>query len=294
MAHARTLAVITTPDGALGYARRWAGGELLADQPWPGFRVGDVRSRPRRAGVPEKDAWTSSGVARLAGALRRFVVAATTGRLRVVVEGAVTFRLDVPAGRLDLLDGEPESALAAELLLGTALALDLAAHDTFALDASAVSTRDGAILVAGAPGSGKSRLSQALGAHPGWTWRADNVAVLARDGALVELRTQFPQWQAVPVWPPSDVDALPVRAILVLAHGPVWRLEPLDHAQALRAFVAGTVAAPLFPPRIAEAQLAFGAELVRRTRWLRLTMPDYTGRPGDLADAAALALAGLA
>lgn len=202
-------------------------------------------------------------------------------------------RIDVEGGRRIVVRPAPaaDRALLRLVLLGPAMALLLDQRGRLVLHANTVRVGDGAVVIVGEAGQGKSTLSAAL-VRAGHELVADDVTAL--DGA-----TALPGIGRLKLWPDSaralgvcpaalpkvraDEDKrllhvpvaaapVPVRAVITLDRG-APRLERLGRQGALQELVRHSFTVRVLHPERRAAHLAACAALVTAVPVVRLVAP---------------------
>lgn len=234
-------------------------------------------------------------------------------------DGRDGYRLDYHDGTSFVIDldsgniwcARPDSSTPADTatyLLGPVLAYTLRLRGTLALHASGIARSDGAILIAGQPGAGKSTTA-ALFARRGATVVTDDVAAITfRDGAaFVE-----PGYPRVRLW--SDVaetfwgaaDALPlltptwtkrftevpivderqcIDAVCVLSgRAPEPVVREVTGAGAAIALLRHASMTHALDPAMRERELADIARLASTARVFEVVAPDDLRRAGEVVD----------
>lgn len=169
-------------------------------------------------------------------------------------------------------DRDVPEHLLGELLLGPALLLLLADRGMLGLHASSIQYGDRTILFCADSGSGKSSL-----AHHARDFGAvaltDDIAPL-RIGPVPTLLPRFPQLK----WPVpleiADATMSIDRIVFVERGGTGLACSPIPPVAARLRLIRHTVAARLFPRRLAQWHLDTVGELARRVPMLRLSWPE--------------------
>ncbi len=219
----------------------------------------------------------------LGGRVRDFALHEHADQVRLLAEDLeVAWTRDGRRVRVATVD----PALALEGGLGIGLVAALAARDVFCLHASALAWRGGALVLAGASGSGKSTFARALAAR-GLRRLADDILPVDAEGRCWPA---FPQLKLDPAqWWPTQAGALPVHAIALIDRGPAAATR-LDASAARTALLAATAGARAFPLEVLERHLAACAAWARTLPVWRLGVAHA---PDDPASAAVDALARL-
>lgn len=194
----------------------------------------------------------------VAGARARLEVWWQGDRAWVEVD-RLTIGVDLTAGVIEGVDLPAGDELWIEhVLLGPPLLLALAHHGIFGLHAGAARVGDGLLAFLGASGAGKSTLAGSAG--EGWQSFADDLlpVEITPDGAARGLGG-FPQLKLAPERRRAGEGlALPLRAVILLAgEAPAPTARRLLPAEATAAWVAHTMIARLFSPRLLGAHLAW-------------------------------------
>lgn len=187
-----------------------------------------------------------------------------------------------------------------EAVLGPGLILALALDGTFTLHAGAVAGRDGAVLLLGESGAGKSTVAWALAGLPGFELIADDVLPAEAGVAGLTGLPHFPQLKL----PESEQygAARParvrVRSILLLSGdegaGDDVRIDRPAAADAVLALASSVVAARLFDAPLRVRSLDFCVAAAAAVPVHRLTFPKRLESLPAIADAVAAHLATLA
>lgn len=158
------------------------------------------------------------------------------------------------------------------VLLGPVLILLLAARGQFVLHASAISTSDGAIILCGESGTGKSTIARQFAGAA----LADDLSCASSGGTLPG---PLPQLKWHPPFRPFA--ASPITDIFFLNPGETETpsTERLSQGEATLALCRHTVAARLFPAALLKAHLEWSVELSTSTRVWRL---DYRQQPDQI------------
>jgi hypothetical protein len=181
--------------------------------------------------------------------------------------------------------------LISEAMLGPALSMALAIHNTFCLHASALLVDGQAILLMGESGAGKSTLAEYLSTHQvNWQRIADDVLPItdSPDGPLA--LPHFPQLKlpAHQQIGANVAERIPVGAIYLLdvpttATHPA--LEALDYRTAAATLVRHTLATSLFDAPLLKAHIDLCASAAACVSVKRLVYPHT---PDALSETAAL------
>ena len=233
------------------------------------------------------------------------VPALPAARVRYGGARAIEFAVDEVGTRVwadwSGVEGEPEIASATALLAGPVLGGLLRLRRTTSLHGCAIAVGDGAIVLLGDQGTGKSTLAAAL-AQRGHAVLADDVAALAEHPGGWSVHPGYPRLRLTPATIAAlrehgslPRDAGPVlprvdkRYAALTSDGDAWRFAP-DPLR-LRAIYVLTRDLALVAPRVSPLQ---GAErlgqLVRHVRASPWPLPASV-RAGELARLARLAAA---
>ncbi|MDX1999020.1 MAG: hypothetical protein SF066_14990, partial [Thermoanaerobaculia bacterium] len=168
--------------------------------------------------------------------------------------------MDLTAGVIEVLV-PPEAAAdrwLEHVLLGPPLLLALAQRGVFALHAGAVEVAGRLLVFVGASGAGKSTLAGSAGTS--WQSFADDLlpVEIAADGTVRGLGG-FPQLKLAPAHRRArEGETLPLAAVVLLdGEAPEPILRPLPPAEAAATWVAHTMIARLFSPRLLADHLAW-------------------------------------
>lgn len=252
---------------------------VRADRPLPGFHATPAVTVDPLG--PPGAAVVRAARGTVGGQVRDFALHEHADRVRLVADDVVVgWTRD---GRRVAVEAR-EPALALEGGLGIGLVAALAARDVFCLHASALAWRDGALVLAGASGSGKSTFARALAAR-GRVRLADDILPVDAEGRCWP---SFPQLKLDPAqWWPVASGALPVRAVALLVRGDDGASR-LDESAARTALLAATAGARAFPITVLERHLAACAAWARQLPVWRLGVAHA---PHDVGGAAVAALA---
>lgn len=249
--------------------------------------VADPFGEPQAAAAEAIPSYVGEGW--LGDRLRAFRVYSDGSGRRVEFGPGMVFRLSDDGSRIDCQRVPAEAKLRTEWLLGPALLLALATRAVYALHASAISNRAGAVLLLGRSGSGKSTLAR-VAAACGWLALADDVVPLSDHSGTLRVRPRFPQLKWAEPLATADCE-LPLAALVFVERGAAsLSLTPLSAGIATRSLVRDTVAARLFAPDELAAHLAFCARLAEAGPCLRLDLPEVTADRVDAKARAALEL----
>ena len=175
---------------------------------------------------------------------------------------------------------EAPSQLDREIILGPALVLALALHDTWSLHASAVLCRETTIAFLGESGQGKSTLAAYLSSidNPDWRLAADDILPVTISSTGVDVWPRFPQLklplQAQPG--PGLPEHLPLNALCVLTSAgqeEIPELQLLPPNLATRELISHTAGTRMFTPELLGNHLAFCTHVAGQVPVYRLTYP---------------------
>ena len=224
--------------------------------------------RPPRAARDEATATlhqahtTYDGPAWLGGGERRIEAISGEDGALLRIEGGGEYSV-LKSGEI-VLRGSPSpldddaARLAAEIVFGPALLLQLAWRGRFALHASAIERDGQAIAFLGDSGAGKSTVAAAFGqlsnrSSGGWRRVADDILPVVWACGHPHAAPRFPQFKMAldQQYPPSDPALLRLAGLYLLtaparADPPQAVAEPLPRKEALLALVRHTVASKLF------------------------------------------------
>ena len=201
----------------------------------------------------------------------------------------------------------PEDA--ATYLLGPVLAYTVRARGTLALHASSIVTREHAVLIAGAPGAGKSTVAAAC-ALRGATVITDDVAAIEWRDARPFVLAGYPRvrvWgdvaaalfgaeDALPLLTPTWTkryagdfafasDATPIGAICILTgRAPQPSLRPVTGHEAAMTLLRHASVTHVLDDSLREDELAQVARLASSVPVFELLAPDDLHRAGEVCD----------
>jgi hypothetical protein len=215
----------------------------------------------------------------LGGRLHLVTIRATPAGYRLEIEGVGCFSITADGQHVTVISRDPavSAPLFNEAVLGPALILALALHDTWCLHASAARFDGKTIAFSGDSGQGKSTLARYLGEQPGWRRVADDILPVAISGNSLDALPHFPQLKIPTDQQPAVglPQRLPMSALYLMGDpGPEVLLEPLAPLEGAFALISSTVAARLFDRALLTHHMEFvraAAELlpVRRLRYPR-------------------------
>lgn len=258
------------------YCYRPAGQELHFPGPFPeleGFASLGSAPAPAAPAVPAPGALTSRTQGWVAGELRDVEAWSASPGVQLKVSGVGDFHV-TPQGiqRLGGTADRPLTGLERETILGPALVLALAFHETWCLHASAALFDGQVTAFLGESGQGKSTLAAHL-SEADWRLVADDILPVARDQAGVQAWPHFPQLKLKVQPGASLAERLPLSRICVLAQADVPEISRLSSGEALQALLRHTAGTRLFDPPLLAKHMAFCAWAAARVPVFSLAYP---------------------
>lgn len=193
--------------------------------------------------------------------------------------------IDLTAGVIEVLvpPGPDADRWLEHVLLGPPLLLALAQRGVFALHAGAVAVAGRLLVFVGASGAGKSTLAGSAGTA--WQSFADDLlpVEITADGTVRGLGG-FPQLKLAPAHRRArEGETLPLAAVVLLdGEAPEPTLRPLPPAEAAATWVAHTMIARLFSPRLLADHLAWATRGASAVPTYAVRLPRGLERLGEL------------
>lgn len=261
-------------------------------------------------GLPEDTTGKPGDVSVVRGSVARGNLAALTGELawrregdRLVFSWEPAGRIMVEGGNSIVVDAPPEADPRAIALFinGPGLNAVVRQRGMVMLHASGVAIDGGCVAIVGASGMGKSTLAAAL-AERGFSLVAD-------DGIVYDNGLIMPAYPGIRLWsssrtslglvgeplltgadkhvvhtPHFQAEPLPLRVLLLLAHGDRIRLESVEGSRAPLELIANSSRAIPLAGIDPAGQLRASSRIVATSRIFRLTRPRDIGLLGSLCD----------